>query len=676
MLWPSVLGVWLQVAIPYVPSPVQPIPADVIAAAVGGQAGGRDPVERSERWTSRAFFGGDITALAVDPMDHEIVYAGTKTARILRSADGGTSWEPSTAGLAPTGWILSIVVDPGGSGVVYSTQANLLTTEGSIRKSVDGGANWTVARFERDVGTLAFGPGSPAALYVATGEGVLKSGDGGVSWTNLGLIQARAVAVDPTSGNRLYAAALSAAGESTVFTSGDGGATWFPTSLSLYPGIIRALRVHPTDGSRVFAGTSVGLFRSLDGGSTWTELTVGLGLGASVSGIEVDSSPVLFASLYAGTNGPGVFKSLDGGEIWSQASAGLPLEPTWALARDPRAEDTLYAGFDPAGVFKSTDAAGHWVPSSGGIAASSAGSIAVDPTNPRVAYATASAPSVTRDGGRSWSVIDGAPIRPGGPIAVARSNGRALYAASSPGSAFTQVIRSTDGGFSWSSTFPTILAPTSLAVDPRFASTVYMADGWVLKSGDGGETWYVIRSGLEFGVHLVAVDPFDGAVLYAVRQGDPVLYRSRDAGNEWAPAGSVAGADEIGAIASDPLNEGVLFAAAAHRIYRSSDRGDTFAPTGFEGEATVLLVDPSRPGVLYAGTPDRGVFRSADSGTTWGELNDGLQSLGIHSLAIDPLGRVLYAGTDAGAAALEWTPIPRQVPERSSLDAPTFPLRP
>ncbi len=107
----------------------------------------------------------------------------------------------------------------------------------------------------------------------------------------------------------------------------------------------------PTRTLTLYAGTNKGIFKSTDGGSTWTPANTGL-TASGILALAVDLQTP--ATVYAGTDG-GVFKSTNGAASWTAASTGLGAQPVSALAIDPASPSTLYAGTQTAGVFRSSD---------------------------------------------------------------------------------------------------------------------------------------------------------------------------------------------------------------------------------------------------------------------------------------------------------------------------------
>ena len=167
------------------------------------------------------------------------------------------------------------------------------------------------------------------------------------------------------------------------------------------------------------------------------------------------------------------------------------------------------------------------------------------------------------------------------------------------------LLKSTDGGTSWSDPLSSCCNPNALVIDPTNPATIYGGTPTgVLKSTDGGATWS--STGLSMGVNLLALDRANPATLYAATGGSGLgdfggLFKSTDGGGGWAP-----------------INEGLESLMA------------TRSPVA------ALVIDPANPQVLYAGTSGYGVFRSTDGGAHWSPFNDGLTNLDVRVLALTP----------------------------------------
>ncbi|MBP8296730.1 MAG: hypothetical protein KAX84_11525 [Burkholderiales bacterium] len=438
-----------------------------------------------------------VTALAIDPVSPQTLFAG-ETNGIYKSTDGGASW--SAAGLALVGSLVdAVAIDPAapnkvyaaGNGGIYRSNdggnswtksvaglngartysiavapaAIYAGTNGGVFKSSDGGATWTAANTGFGAGSpwtfhIAVDPVAPATVYAAR-NGLYKSIDGGGNWTkaDAGIAEGEVIkfALDPQTPATLYAGAFFGG----VYKSTDGGASWTAARTGLGKRQINALAVDARGGGTVVAGTADGVFRSADGAANWAEANHGL---ANVFVVVVAVDPLSPVTVYAGTRGQGVFKSTDGGGSWVNSSNGLREfsgSTDWivSLAIDPVTPATVYAGTNYF-VFKSIDGGANWLPSRTGVSSYlQVASLAIDPANPSHIVAGTLNGGVHRsnDAGASWiTVSTGMPEFPSVlGLSFGKTTPPSLWAAVHPRfGGGDSIMNSTDGGATWSSTYP------------------------------------------------------------------------------------------------------------------------------------------------------------------------------------------------------------------------------
>jgi len=156
-----------------------------------------------------------------------------------------------------------------------------------------------------------------------------------------------------------------------VFKSTDGGGSWSRVNAGLTDANIVTLAIDPLTPTTLYMETWGGLFKTTDGGGTWTAVAIGLsGLNQRVYALAVNpqtpTTLYLGTCCYYGTTGVGVLKSTDGGGSWSAVNAGLMNRDIFTLAIDPQTPTTLYPvaflhqGILSGGVFKSADGGGSW----------------------------------------------------------------------------------------------------------------------------------------------------------------------------------------------------------------------------------------------------------------------------------------------------------------------------
>lgn len=428
--------------------------------------------------------------------------------------DAGNN-NPHTGAASPvSGRMSSLAVVPstctlGGCGTMY-----LGAAYGGVWKTTDGGQSWTPILDQAastSIGTITLDPKDPNIVYVGTGEpahsgdshrgvGVLRSTDGGKTWTDLGYSSFvnRAIAaliVDPrTAGSTnatLYAVSTRAA--SGGATTGGGNARNNP----FLP--------------------AVGFYVSKDGGATWTSNNPPGAIEGSQTLVMDPSNPnVLYTGfepdLQSHTDpsdttfyaGDGVYKSIDDGQTWTHLTNGLPALyfDSITLAIAPSAPGTLYAAisvsprslFGAAGFignaheafYKSTDAGASWTklpntPDACGDQCDYTSPIAVDPSNPNIVYTGGSA-NYDYLGGQNPECATLNPL---------------------PVSCRAAIIKTTDGGNTWADVgenqngAPIHPDNHVIVINPSDPATVYTGtDGGLFHSADGAQNWNDLNKGL------------------------------------------------------------------------------------------------------------------------------------------------------------------------------------
>lgn len=351
-----------------------------------------------------------VTAIAVDPQTPLILYAATSDSRLLKSSDGGATW--NATGLVTSAWIAAVAIDPQTPTIVYSAYT---TDHGSgVFKTFDGGMSWTASenglRYLNATG-LAIDAQISTTVYLVASGGLYKSTDGSRTWNQVlfppplvwvDSASVVGVAVDPLNSQILYAsvsyyAAVTEAGDperefGQVFKSIDGGAHWYCIlcadwwSSDPFPRPIGPLAIAPPTSQNpatVYAADfySPAVFKTVDDGSTWSALTIAPDTCcASLQHLAVDAhNPAI---VYASIVDVGVFRSVDGGASWTAAMVGLPdirYMSMRAFAIDPQNPAIVYLGTS-LGLFKSTDAGVSWN-STGLVQHSPLSSLTLDPTS-------------------------------------------------------------------------------------------------------------------------------------------------------------------------------------------------------------------------------------------------------------------------------------------------------
>lgn len=454
-----------------------------------------------------------------------------------------------------------------------------------------------------------------------------------------------ALAIDP----RNPAVILAGTYGGGIYRSTDGGQTWTPSSAGLGSGAVGSLVLHPLDSQRVYAGLveQGGVYRSNDGGRSWALASTGLALGMNWNYTALlaiaPSEPEL---LYFSATNNGVYRSLDGGARWDLRSLDCP--QVTALLVDPLDADHLYAPnrFNgrpdcPPGIYESQDGAQTWQQLAPELL--SGGEtwwLALDPRQPgRMVASGGSGTFLTIDADRSWKQV----------FAACDCLFGDPYSGDYYCQQDTQLWVSTAGGQSWE---------RSGAIAPRrwpwyspfgFRASpgrLYLGDQAVLASQDRGQSWQNLGR-LGAGRARLVIDPADSQRLFLVTLDKPGrILRSPDGGKRWQvvleniePGGRLV-FDSVGAlIYPNPASGG-------SPLLRSTDGGTTWQPFG-QGypvnSARQLLPDPADPGRLWlVGECGGGIGLSEDGGLTFVPAPGSPENVCQPLLLSDATGQRLY----------------------------------
>lgn len=236
--------------------------------------------------------------------------------------------------------------------------------------------------------------------YLACGNGVQKSADGGQSWTlttGWNITECLKVIVDPRDSDILYTA--SAYG---IFKSSDGGKTWEEKNRGLASTFTSALIIDADDHKTLFCATEAGVCRSKDGGEHWEPIGL-LGLGVRT----IVQHPTNHQLLAVGTEEDGVWISTDRGVNWQPANNGLTHKTVYAVAFTPKNDQIIYAGTFQGGVFKSQDGGASWKSVNAGLRVLDIHAVLVDPDDANIVYLGTLNDGVwySSDSGSRWRFI-------------------------------------------------------------------------------------------------------------------------------------------------------------------------------------------------------------------------------------------------------------------------------
>lgn len=636
------------------------------------------------------------------------------------------------------------------------------SVNGGVWESRDAGRTWAPIADDLPVGSigaLAVAPSAPDTLYVGTGEadmrsdiaqgaGLFRSTDGGKTWSAIGLEATRQIGkilVDPRNPDVLLVAALghpyAANPERGVFRSQDGGRTWSKTlyrgpdlgaiDLAYEPGnpdvvyaSLWSTRRPPWNVYPPSTGPGGGVWKSTDGGRSWTELK-GRGLPAAPGHIGLATSAArprrVFALVDAETGG-GLYRSDDAGASFAKVSDDKRIyERGWyfgGITADPTDADKVYVC--DVSVYGSVDGGKSFTPVKGAPGGDDYHVLWIDPTAPqRRILAGDQGAVVTLDAGASWSSwfnqptgqfyhvatdnhfpywvygaqqdsgAAGVPSRTGSVDGVNMTQFREVVAGgesdniapdpNDPDTLFGgRVARLDLRSGQVRNVDPTLAYPDlyrrtwtlPLVFSKRDPKALYFANQRIFRTRDGGEHWTPISP------DLTRPDP-----------GAPATLDAATVADDWrrTPRKGV-----VYALAPSPAKDGLIWAGTDDGlVWKSVDDGAHWSdvtPNGLTAWSKIGVVEasPFDPDTAYLAV-DRHrlddiapyLYRTRDGGRTWTSVTAGLATGLLNSVNVvreDPQARgLLYAGTERGVfvsfdAGDHWSPLQMNLPRTSVRD--------
>lgn len=562
-------------------------------------------VVRGEGWVFKGplNIGGRISAVAMDPSDMQTIYAGAASGGIFKTTNTGASWVPifddalslsiGDIAIAPSDpdiiWVGTGEANAGGGSMAYDGFG--------IYRSNDAGSTWEHFGLENcgSIGRLVIHPSDPQVCFVAAmgrlfsdnpERGVFRTTDGGENWEKVLYINDSVGAIDivmhPDHPDTLYAA------------------LWE-----------RARR----PDRRNYGGPGCGIYRSYDGGDSWTELTGGLPSSSPANGrIGIDiseSDPNILYAIYADNTGyfAGVYRSDNGGDTWFRTNDGDL--------------SYMYASY------------GWWF-----------GRISIDPVDPDIAYAIGFDLYKTTDGGNSWPMISSTVHVDHHDLAAHPLNHNFVVLGNDGG-----IYLSNNGGSTW--TFLENLPITQFytcEIDEQYPQRLYggTQDNGTNRTLSGGTgDWQSIYWGDGF---FVLVDPSDNNYIYAEYQYGNFA-RSTNGGLYFDYAmNGISGSDRMNwntPFVFDPNNPQILY-FGANRLYKTTNRAEFWQVISPDltnggvnsnvvyGTITAIAVAPSNSQFIYVGTDDGNVWRTENGGGDWISISAGLPLRWVTRMAVDP----------------------------------------
>ncbi len=636
------------------------------------------------------------------------------------------------------------------------------TAGGGVWKTVDAGRTWKPTFSHQgaaSIGAIVVAPSNPDVIYAGTGQvaarydvgsgnGVYRSDDAGKTWHHVGLADTRhigAILVDPKHPDTVLVGALghyfNGNHERGAFRSTDGGRTWKQTLFINRDTGIVDMAADPENPQVVFAaawqvrnypwlsyfqpnaGPGSGLYRSTDGGVTWTRVQ-GHGWPAGKLGrigIATARGHRLYAILGDTSDGhkSGLYRSDDDGASWHQVGhAGWMASDYFGrITADPKDPDRIYAM--GRSIRRSDDGGRHWTIIKGAPGGDDYHDLWIDPRDPqRMITASDQGAVITVNGGRTWSSWYNQPTGQFYHLAADHQFPYWIYSGQQDSGTVGIASRSDYGSISYRDWNP-------VGGDERDYDIPYPGDpGIVFGSGLGGRVsrwnrktgvvqnvtpWPVNSYGArptDYRYHYTWITPiaFSAKPPYALYMGAQVLFRSTDQGQHWQVISPPLNGRKRGAkhcdgnptprqaydcgygviysIAPSPRSNKVIWIGTDDgHIQRTADGGKHWrnvTPPGLPIWSKVASLDlsPLQPGTAYAAvnrhrqgdfTPH--VWRTHDDGRHWTEVSAGLpRDQFVTVVRADPKkAGLLYAGTNHGVYVSfddgdHWRPLQRNLP--------------
>lgn len=318
------------------------------------------------------------------------------------------------------------------------------------------------------------------------------------------------------------------------------------------------------------------------------------------------------------------------------APQGLPSGWINQLSIHPTKSNIFYAATEGAGFIVSENEGKSWIPKNQGLTTAEEGTVsgfqvrcmALDPVNPDTIYIGMAAFGVFKstDAGNTWKDINSTLEDTFTKVLIMHpKNTNTVYLGTDGGGVYRYDVANDEWLESISGLKNTYIR--ALVFDPNDAKTIYVAtDGGVSKTADGAEKWVPASNGLTSRtVFCLAIDPKNPKVLYAGTETGG-LFKTSDSGANWEAVGGDIWTAKL-------IMEGLAAPT------------DDIPSTPM---VTSIAVNPVNTSIVYAANPN-GVYRSADAGKTWEQINTGLTNTTVKSLAVSNSQPVrLYAGTSDG----------------------------
>lgn len=622
-----------------------------------------------------AGIGGRILCITVDPGNSDILWAGSASGGIWKSVNAGSSWQSVETGFPVLG-VSSIIVHPSNSDIIYAGTGEV---------------------YRVDTSNIGFNVWKCRGTY---GVGILKSIDGGASWTQVmtkttdQLFGIQMLKFDPSNSNRIYACATDG-----LYRTNDAGNNWSRIFSSVY---ISDVAINPLSPDNIVIGVGnmvnadKGIYRTINGlnaSPAWTKITTAGGLPASFDGyIRLDNigGTRLYASIGGASTGDELFLSTDFGLNWHAKTGSahcsfqywfahaLAINPSNTseimmggvdfyeynssntttggsrttissgsspihsdhhdITYDPNNTNIIYVACD-GGVYKSVNGGANWTAINSGLRATQFyAPFGVHPSSANVMIGGLQDNGVVRYNGTSWISVFGGD---GGPSAIA-SNGTTVLA-SNDARGVRRSLAGTTGSFG------SVLSQWAFTADDR---TAFMAPVAISRTDVNYQ--YVASDNIHITTNGTAVTP-----TWSNTASSSTAYIEQQRKTAIALAVSPTNRNKIyvstSNIAQNTSND-YIWVNGQPNVFKTTTPASTpytsikgLLPDRFIMDFAISPTNDDSVFIALGGFGTAHVYVTGDGGATWTSRGAGLPDVPFNALVFDPLNsKVIYAGCDFG----------------------------
>lgn len=613
--------------------------------------------------------GGRVLSIAIDPQNGNNIFIGTASGGIWKTTTAGVgtnAWQPVSTGFPVLG-VASIMIHPTNSNIIYAGTGEV---------------------YRADTSNIGFNVWKARGTY---GIGILKSMNGGVSWTRIfsknesDLFGIQMMKFDPADPDVVYACTTDG-----LYRSTDAGTNWLRILNKIY---VSDIAINPSNTNQIvvavgnLTNTDKGIYRTTNGGSTWTKITSGLP--SSFQGfIRLDnvaaSSNVIIASIGRSAGSlDELYRSTDFGNSWSVLSnsnhcdyqfwfahdvainpsntnelimGGVPLYNYDISATDPTSIGGVHADihdieFDPSnnnlvyvacdgGMYKSSNGGASFSMINGGLqAVQFYASFAVSPSNPNIMIGGLQDNGVVRYNGSGWTAVAGGD---GGPCAFHPTNSNIVLASNDA----RRVLRSTNGGTSFGTE---VLGSWAFSADSR---TAFMAPVAISKSDPA--VMYVASDNLHKSTTSGTAGSWNG-----YSPGAATSYIEAKHKTGIALAVSATNANKL-YVSTSPFAQydndvNNLHINTPPNVFKSTNGGSSFInikgalPNRFVMDFAISPTNDDSVWIVLGGYGTSHVYVTGNGGSSWTAKGTSLPDIPHNVILLDPGNpSIIYVGNDLG----------------------------